>query len=110
MLFLASFEGAEPGLHTGNEGFHIGLQACQFLVALAHDIFKFLQPKLQERQFALPQFFFHPVFQLFDQSFVHITPFIDYPKSSILSIIRRRLDKKYGGIRLDLPDYFPATA
>jgi hypothetical protein len=93
ILFLAPFQSAEPGLHAGDEGFQVGLQACQFFVALGHDIFEFLQPKLQERQFALPQFFFHPVFQLFDESFVHNTPIIDYPKSSILSIIRRIIGK-----------------
>jgi hypothetical protein len=84
------------------------LQSCQFFVALGHDSLKCLQPKIQERHFALPQFFFHPIFQLFDQSFVHITPLIDYLKSSILSIIRRRLGKKYAGTRAALPDYFPA--
>ena len=52
--------------------------------------------------FPLPQFFFHPVFQLFDQSFVHITPIIDYLKSAILSIIRLIIGKKLGKNQLAL--------
>jgi hypothetical protein len=100
ILFRAPFEGAKPGLQAGDEGFQVTLQSCQFLVVFGHDIFQLLQPKLQEGQFPLPQFFLDPVFQLSEKSLVHITPFIDYSKRANLSIIRQpRAQKISGGQR-----------
>jgi hypothetical protein len=59
----------------------------------------FLQPKLQERQFPLPEFFLYPIFQLSDQRFVHNSPIIDYSKSADLSINRENLSRNNWGNR-----------
>ena len=58
---VASFEAAQTGLHTADEASDIALQARQIPVSFGVDFFQLCQPEFQVRQFALPEFRFHPL-------------------------------------------------